>query len=333
MMKRVELPLLPPMYSAYHNQSLGTATIINNPSIRNWYLNQSMNLQCSKKFLSGYTTPQLDIVHSIWYENPCFDRVWLNMRFTRGYINPIIRDFLNNGFYVLFTAVDDYYVEGKSWYKERHFIHDGIICGYDQNDKTYCLYAYDKNWIYQKFWTSQKSFNAGRKGALKAGVSKSYCGFKPSNEQIPFDPQAVVEHLKEYLDSSLEKYPPDEEGLVYGTVVHDYLAMYVECLYKEEIPYERLDRRIFRLLWEHKKAMQERLERMEQVLNLNHEASEAYSSLIAEANTIRMLYASHHMRRRDSVLPIIQKKLLTLRSNEEKVLDHFLKTTEGKIGK
>ena len=58
----------------------------------------------------------------------------------------LIRSLIDNGYYVAFGGVDDYYMEGKSWYQEKHFDHDGLIVGYDQNDKTYTIYAYDQNW-------------------------------------------------------------------------------------------------------------------------------------------------------------------------------------------
>ena len=35
---------------------------------------------------------------------------------------------------------------------------------------------------------------------------------------------------------------------------------------------------------------------------------------------MRMLYASHHMKRRDSVLPIIKKKLFNLAKKEKELL-------------
>ena len=38
--KKIELPLVEPLYSTYHYQGPGTAVLVNNPSIRNWYLNQ-----------------------------------------------------------------------------------------------------------------------------------------------------------------------------------------------------------------------------------------------------------------------------------------------------
>ena len=55
------------------------------------------------------------------------------------------------------------------------------------------------------------------------------------------------------MESDLEKFPENGEGNVRGLVVHTYLAKYLDMLYDGSISYERMDRRVFRLIWEHKK--------------------------------------------------------------------------------
>lgn len=331
MKKCLELPLITPMYSAYHHQGPATAIISKNISIRNWYLNQIMNLKCSKKFLKGYTSPQAIILDAAWNDNPYIDKRWISTQFAKGYINPIIRELIDNGFYVVFSEVDDYYIKGKSWYKQKHFCHDGLICGYNQIDKTYCIYAYDSNWIYKKFWIPQKDLNAGIISMRKKGVFSKICGIKVSEEQIDFSTETAVQSIKEYLDSDLTKYPFDSEEDAYGIVVHKYIAEYVCKLYDGDIPYERMDRRIFRLIWEHKRVMFERMRKIEHSLQLDNKISNEYYSLIAEANTIRMLYASHHMKRRDSVLPIIKNKLLNLMEKEKELLTLLVDRAEKEL--
>lgn len=327
MNKHVELPLIEPLYKTYHSQGAATAIIGNNPTIRNWYLNHVMNLSCNRKFLDGFTSPEIKIKNSSWKFSPCLNRIWISTQYTKGYINPIIRELLDDGYYVNFRGVDDYYVKGKTWYKERHFSHDGLICGYDQNDKSYCIYAYDSNWIYNKFWISQKDFNAGRIAMRKRGIFTNMCALKPKEDKIDFLPETACLNIKGYLDPNFEKDPDDNEERVYGIVVHEYIAEYVSKLYNGDIPYERMDRRVFRLIWEHKKVMFERIELIEQNMGMNNEISTKYKNLVSEADTIRMLYASHHMKRRDSVLPIIKKKLLNLMNNERKLLTLLIEKT------
>ena len=318
MNKFAELPLVEPLYRTYHSGII-TACIGANPSIRNWFLSNTMILTCNKKFLTGFTTPEIR-VENYSFNNPLLERKWISMQFLKGYINPVIRNLIDAGYYVYFSGVDDYYVDGKSWYKERHFKHDGTICGYNQENKTYCIYAYDNNWIFRKFWTPQKSFNKGREAMFKKGIYGSLCAIKPSQDKVEFSVQTALEGIADYLDSDLVKYPENSEDSARGIIVHEYIAKYVEKLFDGSIPYERMDRRVFRLIWEHKKVMLERIVKIERSLHLSNDISEKYKHLVSEADYIRMLYASHHMKRRDSVLPIIKKKLLYLMEKEKELL-------------
>ena len=329
MKKKIELPLVEPLYSTYHYQGPGTAILVNNSSIRNWYLNQVMILTCTRKFLNGFTTPEIGMAESSWNANPHLDKKSYSMQFMEGHTHFVIRKLLDAGYYVCFSGIDDFYVEGKTWYHKRHFNHDGCICGYDQENKTYCIYSYDQNWIYQKFWTTQKSFDAGRKARFKKGQYGNICGIKPKVEQIAFSHETALKNIAQYLDSNLEKYPETEDGTVSGVVVHDYIAKYIGKLYDGSIPYEKMDRRVFRMIWEHKKVMLERIALIEDALSTDHAISERYRSVVREADNCRMLYAAHHMKQRNSVLPIIQKKLLALKEKEQKLLTELLEKAKG----
>lgn len=320
MSKIVELPLITPMYSTYHHHGPATATVINNSSIRNWYLSNAMILTCNRKFLSGFTTPEINVLNTTFKDSGCFYHICYPMKFLKGYINPLIRNLIDAGYYVCFGSLDDYYIKGKSWYKQRHFYHNGMICGYNQKEKTYCIYAYDSNWIYQKFWTPQESFNKGRTAAQKKGIYDDIYAIKPKMSKIYFSPKDAYHKLKEYLDSNIEKYPFEDTGNVFGIIVHQYIAEYVMKLYDGSIPYERMDRRVFRLIWEHKNVMLERILAIEEILGFDKKFSEQYKPLVNQANKLRMLYASHHMKRRDSVLPIIKNNLLDLMVKERKIL-------------
>lgn len=326
--KKVELPLIEPIYSTYH-YAPGSATLVNNPSIRNWYMNEIMILTCVRDFLNGLSTPQIDVVKSSWLDNPYLDKIFYNTQHLNGYVHYLIRNLIDDGYYVCFSDIDDYYVEGKSWYHERHFLHDGCICGYDPQNKTYCIYAYDQNWIYQKFWTTQKSFDAGRKSSFKKGKFGCICGIKPITDCVEFSHEIALKKIAEYLDSDIKKYPEMPEGYVFGIVVHDYIAKYVERLCDGSIPYERMDRRVFRMIWEHKKAMLERIQLIERALQLGSSISNEYVTVVREADTCRMLYAAHHMKRRDTVLPIIQKKLMDLKACEQELLESLLTKAKG----
>ena len=316
--KFAELPLIEPLYRTHHN-AIFTACLNSNPSIRNWFLSNTMILTCNRKFLTGFTSPEI-LVENYSYNNPFLETKCIPTKFLKGSVNYVIRNMIDQGYYVYFMGVDDYYIDGKSWYKKRHFNHDGTICGYNQSNKTFCIYAYNSNWILEKFWTPQKSFNKGLEAITKKGVYSSLCAIKPKQDIVEFSVKTALKGILDYLDSDIIKYPETGEGNVRGIVVHEYIAKYIDKLFDGSIPYERMDRRVFRLIWEHKKVMFERIEKIEQSLQLSNDVSGKYKHLVKEADTMRMLYASHDMKRRDSVLPIIKKKLLSLVDKEKELL-------------
>ena len=324
--KIVELPLLEPIYSTYH-YGLYSACIVSNPTIRNHYLNEVLILECNPKFLSGYTSPQINLEGTAMYEIPCLIKHKIDFKYLNGYVNCVIRNMIDEGYYVYFTGIDDFYVEGKSWYKEKHHDHDGGICGYNQEDKTYCIYAYDSNWIYRKFWTPQKAFEKGRLSMFKREKYGYICGIKPVTEKVEFSPKKALEKICEYLESKGGKNSENED-IVRGIAVHDYIAKYVSMLYDGSIPYERMDRRVFRMIWEHKKVMLERIQLIEESLGMDSDISQKYEPLVHSANSMRMAYAMHNKKRRDSVLVDIEQKLLELKEKEFQLLTELLKKTK-----
>ena len=322
--KIVELPLIEPLISTYHHQGAGLSAIINNPSVINWYLNNAISLVCNRDFLFGNTTPKITIEKTHFNTTHCFDTHWYDMRYTKGYINPIIHTLIDNGYYLYFTDFDDYYLDGKSWYNRRHFEHDGCIIGYNQNEKSYCVYAYDENWIYRKFWIPQKSFDKARQSSVKRGKESKIFAYKPSINMFELDTSSVLSGIEQYLNSDLNKYPINETGPVFGIVVHTYIAMYIDKIINQSIPYEKADRRIFRLIWDHKKLMLERLIRTEKALSLPPIHSEKYKEIVSTANSMRMLYASFFTKKRYSLLLKIKKMLIELNKQETLCLKNFL---------
>lgn len=329
--KSVELPLLDPIYSTYHYQGGNTALIVDNPSIRNHFLNKVMNLICNRKFLYGYTTPELTVVGSRYTENPYLEAKQIHTKYLGTATNTVIKNFLDDGWYVNFLGVDDYYIKGKSWYHERHFTHDGMVCGYDDEKQTFSLYAYDSAWIYRKFETSQRCFETARKAGAKDISHGFICGYKPKKDIVELDPKLVCAGIKEYLASSFEKYPPTVNENAYGIVAMDYMVMYLDRLADGSIPHERMDRRIFRMIWEHKKVMLERLTAVEDKLGMDKLSSFKYEPLVKLADDMRMLYAAYHMKKRAALLPTIREKLIMLRKKEAEILGEFITKLERKL--
>ena len=223
----------------------------------------------------------------------------------------------------IFMGVDDFYIDGKTYFNQQHFTHDGMICGFDEEKKTYSLFSYDQRWIYRVFETPMKSF--GR--AVRTEINRGYHGYvlaiKATGARVGLDMPLLNSNLKEYLHSDWARYPLDGEGDVYGTVVHDYLCLYLDRLANGDIPYEKMDHRLFRMIWEHKKGMLDRIRTVEERLGLSPDIGDGYAPLIAQADHMRMLYARYHRRRDDRLLGSIKTKLMEVKQREIVLLSHL----------
>ena len=324
MKNAIKLPLTEPLYSTYHHQGAATAVISDNPTLRNWYLTNAVSLSCELAFLFGRTTPLINVENSSWLDCPYFRERWFDSKYILNCSDKVIKNLIDDGFYVVFGGVDDFFVKGKTWYKKRHFNHDGLICGYDKRKKTYDIYAYDINWIYRRFETPQKGFVAGLVEMSKHKYYEPICGIKPRDNIIDFEPEISAKKIKEYLDSSFEKYPPKEDAKAFGNIVHDYIAKYIDMILEEKIPYEKIDNRIFRMIFEHKKAMLERISLTEKILSTkNNHISERYQNIVSSASSLRLLYASYCIKRKDSVLLSLREKLLKIKEEETKIIEVY----------
>ena len=198
---------------------------------------------------------------------------------------------LDDGYYVAFSGVDDYYVKGKSWYREQHFNHDGLIIGYDDDNGTLAIAAYDQRWIFTVFNTPQECFMEGLQALCEKSSYGGIHAVKAKNEAQELNLRAIYEAVKGYLSSDIESYPLTDAGNANGIIVYDYICMYLDKLADGSIPYERRDRRIFRLIWEHKKCMLGRIRAVEEQCKWDASLSADYNEVVALADKIRFIYS------------------------------------------
>lgn len=324
MSRKTELPLSVPMYSTYHSQGIGGAVIYNNPTIRNWYLSIVMRLQCSRRFLTGYGSPELDIERSTYQEIPWLIVERYPMRYQADQVLRIVNEMVEDGFYVAYTCIDDYYIKGKSWYNKRHFYHDGLIFGNDRDNHTFKLFAYDENWVYRPFDISQEDFDKGKRSCTDQGIFGSLFTIKPHEGECMFHVEDAIGGMREYVNSKKEDYAGKTDGTIYGFAVQDYLLTYLDMVMDGQIRYEYTDRRIFRLLWEHKKVMLERIKKTEDALGLAHTIGNEYEIVEKTANDIRMIYAAYFINKRKELLNTIKKKLSFMMNEEERLLTELV---------
>ena len=329
MAKSVLLPFEVPNFATVQSSGAAELAMIGHATAYNQVLNQCTNISCSRRFIRGFTTPQVSILNVGIHCYKFIERYGVNFRYSHNYCMDIIRAMLDDGMYIFYYGVDDFYLPGKSWYGTRHMHHDGIICGYDDNDETISIAAHDINWVYNLIRIPQKCFLEALNSSLEAKQYGNMTAYKiRENTVVELNESEMLKYLKEYMDSSFEKYPIEIEGTVKGIIVHDYLAMYIDKLKDGSIPYEKMDWRALRPVWEHKKCMLDRIKAVENKNGWSNELSERYAPVVEKANRIRMMYAMYHKNHNDKLLDKIRDGLLELVDSDREIVGEFISRLE-----
>lgn len=300
----------------------------NHPTAYNAILNQCTTLSCSRRFLDGFTTPQVGIPRLNIHSFPCIERYGVALRFTHDRFREIVKKMLDKGFYIYFGGVDDYFLPGKSWYGIRHMSHDGILCGYDDNDGTYSVAAYDSDWVFRLIRIPQDCFREGLESGISQGWNGNLFAYRMRNGEIQPDEKQMLRYLKAHVDADMDHFPLTERGNVEGIAVQGFLALYIGKLMDGSIPADRMDWRVLRPVWEHKKCMLDRLIALEALHGWEPEFSSRYRPLVDAANRNRMMYAVYHKNRRPELLENVRKGLLDGKEQERAILCDFIRKTE-----
>ena len=300
----------------------------NHPTAYNAILNQCTTLSCTRRFLDGFTTPQVGVPRLNIHSFPCIERYGVALRFTHDRFREIVKKMLDEGFYIYFGGVDDYFLPGKSWYGIRHMSHDGILCGYDDNDGTYSVAAYDSDWVFRLIRIPQDCFREGLESGISQGWNGNLYAYRMRNGEIQPDEKQMLRYLKAHVDSDMDHFPLTERGNMEGIAVQGFLALYIEKLMDGSIPADRMDWRVLRPVWEHKKCMLDRLILLETLHGWEPEFSSRYRPLVDAANRNRMMYAVYHKNRRPELLENVRKGLLDGKEQERAILCDFIRKTE-----
>ena len=325
----VSLPFCVPWFAYAHIHAAPGIAIAQHPTGYNGYLNQCTTLECNRQFLMGFSSPQISLSRATVYSFGFLEKYCVSLRFANKFKHEIIKQMLDDGFYVHFSNVDDYYLPGKSWYGVRHFNHDGIICGYDEADKTYSIAAYDNNWIFNLIRIPQDCFTKGVYSCMKDKLYSILTAYRVDPTcVVKLDEKMILQYLKEYIENTFDKFPLDQLGRVEGIAVQDFIVLYLDKIKDGSIPIEKIDWRILRPVWEHKRCMLDRIKAIEELYNWDPKFSSQYAPLVEDSNRIRMMYAVYCKTHKESLLDKVQKGIIAFKEKEEEILKEFVKRME-----
>lgn len=328
-MGKIELPVEMPLFCTYHWLAGAGIVLKQNPTSDNWYFNNMIQWACSDKFLEDLTTPDITLTNGTIWDIPFLETSPINNRFITKYLLELIRSMLDQGFYVMFFEVDDFYIKGKSLYNRRHFLHDGIITGYDDSNETLTLAAYDERWVFSVFQTPQQGFLKAVEEANRLSITGSIVGVKVTSQEQKLDIEMIHKGIEDYLNSKVAlMYIPKGTESIYGVMVYDYLYIYLNKLQDGTIQHKQMDRRIFRLVWEHKNCMYLRIVAIEKKLNWDNRLSQEYAPLVKKAEKLRFLYSKFNLKFSAYLLETMKTILMEMRGEEIRLLQILAKQLE-----
>lgn len=324
----VSLPFCVPWFAFTQGHAAPGLAMAGHPTAYNSYLNQCTTLSCTRRFLSGFTTPQVSMPRSGVNSFNCLERYGVTSRFGYPYYKEVIKNMLDEKFYVYFSGVDDFNIPGKSWYGIRHMAHDGVICGYDEEDKSYSIAAYDINWVYNLIRIPQDCFIEGLNSCIEKQQFGVIMAYKMKDTVVNLDENMILRYLKDYVGKTVDKFPLDQQGGVEGIAVQDFLAMYMDKLRDGSIPSDKMDWRSLRPVWEHKRCMLDRIRAIEEKRGWEADLSIKYQPIVEDANRVRMIYAMYHKNQKPALLDKIKNGILNFKDKEYEILQEFVRRME-----
>ena len=71
---------------------------------------------------------------------------------------------------------------------------------------------------------------------------------------------------------------------------------------------------------------------VEKLFDVGTESSDAYTPIVKESDTMRLLYASYHLKpNKSTMLPLIQRKMMQIRDAEEDILQVLVEKLDKAI--
>lgn len=320
-----------PKYNTYNYLAASSIVGENNPYFDIWCHNNYIDIQCSRNdFSKGLN---LTLCKGSILELPFLYLLSMGTMYPLNRLFECIRNLIDDDFYVYFDNVDDFYIKGKTHYQEKHYPHDGLIIGYDDIEQTYQIAAYNNNFMFDLFTISQKEFAEG----FSYGFFRAYdTGRMPELYGVRVDPEketykATID--KEHIDSRIKTYLAPHLDTEYSETPHvafgidiydsiiDFLGHQNDSIVTNSSFIK--DPRIFKMLYEHKLSMKERMgyifKNYDIPLSLN-----PYEEIVDRTNRLHFLYAKYFKDHKAKTIEWIINELLVIKENEITLLNQYL---------
>lgn len=327
----MKLPISWPITETYQYSSFAMSVICAHDNIKNAYENNYINLFCRD---TDYLW-DMDLIFTniFWVDFQKSDIFEINIfsvdNFLSNSLSSFWRERIDQGNYLLLHMVDEYYLPYTRSYRDRHFIHDTYIYGYE--DDYFWIMAYTERKL-KKIKVSSSDMVQSVLSSKEYKKEVCFWSLRPNKSiKVEINYKKIRQNLYEYLGincSSLESMENYRPGYVYGNKIYDVL---INCLIKFMESSENLislDVRPLRLLWEHKRIIYCRIELIIAKYDLPPDVLSDFKNLVCLSKQIFMLCLKYNVTLKKDILERMIGKIKELKIGEEMLLSKFLSMWE-----
>lgn len=218
--------------------------------------------------------------------------------------------------YLLLYIVDEYYLSYSKYYHSIHRIHDTYIYGYD--DTNFYILAYNQGKL-SRIKVDAKEVEEALYHQLNVTEDVSFCHFRfYDNCNVSIDFKCIRDQLELYLQGT----GVNDKKLIYGIKTYDIINNYLD--YMDKNPLCDINYKHFRVLWEHKKIMCERVEKLSKMIDIDNSILDTSKEIERLTNSLFMLVIKYNVKRSEIIIDRAKKQLNVIKEKEVKMITDLI---------
>lgn len=315
-----ELPFVFPPIETYQGDSFILGIMLAYPEYADIQYNGYINLECEKT--DCLSDMKLAFSDSLWEYYRVCGMAEMNLydvsNFSKKTLCQFICERIDQGNYLLFYDIDEYYLSYSDNFKRSHTNHDAYVYGYSED--CFQVFAYRNEHLACFCIDKVEVINAlvSRKARKNADKRRHFCTYRPSiNRTVRVDKAMIYEKVKAFYKAD------SSQGKAQGICVYDVLLNGLKSVKKGD----KVDLRPFRCLWEHKKLMKERMLYLQD--NSDSNCTIDLGSLCDKTEVVFRLMMKYNMTFNESIIDKVYQKLENIKRED---LMWYEKYTENKKG-
>jgi len=318
-MKKI-LNIVDPPIATYQGISFILAILLCDENTKNLYYNNYINITMNN--VTDYKKIGLGFTNVFWENYRLDGYATMDMYYIKDIKQASFIDFLkklidrNN--YLLLFSVDEFYLSYSEYYNKMHFFHDTYIYGYD--DENFHIMAYTEEKL-SRICISCNEVKEAIYSRFHDNTNTSFCTFQPLTEQKALvDTKKIYKELKDYIEQKGNDIYAQTN--VYGAAVYPYLYEYIEYISENEDV--KIDLRFFRMFWEHKKVMDDRIRYLNEEHLVSKNLSEKIKSIEENARLVFSLATKYYLSKRKAILGRIEPLIRKVQEEEHELVKELL---------